>query len=80
MEPSIYVGESSRRGTKNTTQTINPTKMTHIMQNRSKLTRLVIDSAWDKKVWDDNWAEKRNEECMLGDEGENELLNISMKG
>ena len=29
--------------------------------NRCKLTRLVVDSDWDKKVWDANWQEQRRE-------------------
>ena len=29
--------------------------------NRCKLTRLVVDSDWDKKVWDANWQEERRE-------------------
>ena len=40
--------------------------------NRSKLTRLVIDSDWDKKVFHSNWKESENkvEHEILDDDKE----------
>ena len=35
--------------------------------NRCKLTRLVIDSDWDAKVWKENWT-KHGQEEMLAEE------------
>ena len=32
--------------------------------NRCKLTRLVVDTEWDKKVWNDSW-----QNANLGDKG-----------
>ena len=42
--------------------------------NRCKLTRLVIDSDWDKKVWNDSW--KAKEEARKEDE---ELSEAAIK-
>ena len=42
-----------------------------------------MDSAWDKKVWDDSWVERSTTDAMkskLGEEGEHELLSSSMLG
>ena len=36
--------------------------------NRCKLTRLVIDSDWDAKVWKENWTKHRQEEVLAEEE------------
>ena len=35
------------------------------MFNRCKLTRMVIDTEWDKKVWEEAWVETPEEEQDL---------------
>ena len=41
--------------------------------NRSKLTRLVVDSGWDKKVFNSNWSKEREavyeQKVVLEEEG-----------
>jgi hypothetical protein len=39
-----------------------------------KLTRLVIDSNWDKKVWDERWQTKEREKAHLESLAEQDLL------
>ena len=41
--------------------------------NRSKLTRLVVDTEWDKKVWNDSW-----QKANLGDEVKQNLAEAGL--
>ena len=46
--------------------------------NRCKLTRLVIDSEWEKKVWEESWQHRNTQDNLaraLGDEGAELLEN-----
>ena len=36
--------------------------------NRCKLTRLVVDSDWDAKVWKENWSKQGQEEVLAEEE------------
>ena len=42
--------------------------------NRCKLTRLVVDSNWDKKVWDDSWQSAEKEKAHMDSLAEQNLL------
>ena len=41
--------------------------------NRCKLTRLVVDTEWDKKVWNDSW-----QNANLGDKVEESLAEAGL--
>ena len=48
--------------------------------NRSKLTRLVVDKDWDKKVWDDSWERRTIQERItqsLSEDGVEKLKEVS---
>ena len=38
--------------------------------NRSKLTRLVVDHEWDKKVWEESWELRNRQELIKQSMGE----------
>ena len=42
--------------------------------NRCKLTRLVVESNWDKKVWDGSWWAKDREKAHLNSLADEDLL------
>jgi hypothetical protein len=42
--------------------------------NRCKLTRLIVDSHWDKNVWDDRWQAKDKEKAHLSSLADQDLL------
>ena len=53
--------------------------------NRCKLTRLVVDTEWDKKVLNENWKKKDIEEVefecdQLEDEGKNSISAMRSEG
>ena len=53
------------------------------MFNRSRLTRLIVDKDWNKRVWDESWEDQRLRESSqrsLGEEGETRLLANRSKG
>ena len=42
--------------------------------NRCKLTRLVVDTDWDRKVWEESWESKKREKAHLDRLVESDML------
>ena len=47
--------------------------------NRSKLTRLVVDEEWDKKVWADSWSERAENQEVSAEDGVLRVQNKNKK-